>query len=77
MQMWKSLVVIAALLAASAAFAQDAAAVFAALDADHNGSISPMEAQRNQVVAANFTMADTNNDGMLSREEFIAAFGAN
>ena len=73
--MWKRLLMVPALFAASAVFAQDAAAVFAALDTDRNGSISQMEAQRNQTVAANFTAADTNNDGVLSREEFNAAFG--
>jgi hypothetical protein len=64
-----------ALLVASAALAQDTAAVFAALDTDRNGSISQMEAQRNAAVAENFAAADTNNDGALSREEFNAAFG--
>ena len=73
--MWKRLVVVPALVASSAVFAQDAAAVFAALDTDRNGSISQMEAQRNQTVAANFAAVDANNDGVLSRDEFNAAFG--
>jgi hypothetical protein len=75
--MWKRLTVVPALVVASAVCAQDAAAVFAALDTDRNGSISQMEAQRNATVAANFAAADTNNNGSLSREEFIAAFGQN
>jgi Ca2+-binding EF-hand superfamily protein len=75
--MWKWLALAAALVMSSAAFAQDAAAVFAALDTDRNGSISQMEAQRNPTVADNFAAADTNNNGSLSREEFIAAFGQN
>jgi hypothetical protein len=74
--MWKWLAFVLA-FANGAASAQDAAAVFAALDTDRNGSISQMEAQRNQIVAANFTAADTNNDGALSQGEFVAAFGSN
>ena len=75
--MLKRLVVLLGLVTGSSAFAQDAAAVFAALDADRNGSISQMEAQRNPTVAANFAAADANNDGALSVAEFTAAFGQN
>jgi Ca2+-binding EF-hand superfamily protein len=75
--MRKCLALVAVLAMGSAAYAQDAAAVFAALDADRNGSISQMEAQRNPTVAANFTAADTDNNGSLSRDEFMAAFGQN
>jgi len=73
--MFKHLMFIPALFVASAALAQDTAAVFAALDADRNGTISQMEAQKNAAVSANFAAADTNNDGALSRAEFDAAFG--
>jgi hypothetical protein len=76
--MWKCLaVMVAAIVMSQTAFAQDAAVVFAALDTDRNGTLSPMEAQRNSTVSANFAAADANNDGALSREEFIAAFGQN
>ena len=76
--MWKCLaIIVVAIMTSPTAFAQDAAAVFAALDADQNGSISSMEAQRKSTVSANFAAADANNDGALSREEFIAAFGQN
>ena len=75
--MWKRLTFLPALMVASTVCAQDAAAVFAALDSDRNGSISQMEAQRNSTVASNFAAADTNNNGSLEREEFIAAFGQN
>lgn len=73
--MWKRMMFIPALLISASAMAQDTAAVFAALDADKNGSISQMEAQKNQIVSADFTAADTNADGSLSRAEFDAAFG--
>ena len=73
--MRKCLALVAGLTMGSAAYAQDAAAVFAALDTDRNGNISQMEAQRNSTVAANFVAADTDNNGSLSRDEFIAAFG--
>ena len=66
------------LLAAPAlapAFAQDTGAVFAALDANHDGKISRAEAQRNPAVTAVFSQADKNKDGYLSRAEFDAAFG--
>lgn len=64
-----------ALIVATPALAQDAAIVFAALDADHNGQVSQMEAQRNAMVTQNFAQADTNHDGRLSKAEFDAAFG--
>ena len=73
--MWKCLMFVPALLVASAAMAQDTATVFAALDADRNGSVSQAEAQKNAAVSANFAAADTNSDGSLSRAEFDAAFG--
>ena len=63
------------LFLASPALAQDAAAVFAALDANHDGKVSQQEAAKNPMVAANFAAADKNHDGFLSKDEFIAAFG--
>ena len=63
------------LLFAAPALAQDTAAVFAALDTNHDGKISQQEAQKNPMVAANFATADKNHDGFLSRAEFDAAFG--
>jgi Ca2+-binding EF-hand superfamily protein len=64
-----------ALLFATPAMAQDAALVFTALDTNKDGKISPAEAQRNAMVSDNFASADSNHDGALSREEFVAAFG--
>ena len=72
--MLKRLTILAALVAAAPALAQDTDAVFAALDADKNGSITMAEAQRNPAVAASFTAADMNADGTLSKAEFDAAF---
>jgi Ca2+-binding EF-hand superfamily protein len=57
------------------AMAQDAALVFAALDANKDGKISKAEAQKNPAVAQMFDQADKNKDGFLSKEEFEAAFG--
>jgi len=70
-----STAVLALSLLSGAALAQDTAAVFLALDSDQNGSISQTEAQRNTSVVANFTTADSNGDGALSRDEFDLAFG--
>ena len=63
------------LVLAGPALAQDAAAVFAALDTNHDGKVSQQEAQKNPMVAQNFAAADKNHDGYLSKEEFTAAFG--
>ena len=65
----------AALFLATPAMAQDAAAVFAALDANHDGKISQAEAQKNAAVLQMFAQADKDHDGFLSKEEFQAAFG--
>lgn len=65
----------AVLMLATPALAQDAALVFTALDANKDGKISQPEAQRNAMVTQNFAMADTNHDGSLSKDEFMAAFG--
>lgn len=63
------------LVLATPALAQDAALVFTALDANHDGKISKAEAQKNAAVAQMFDQADKNKDGFLSKEEFMAAFG--
>ncbi len=73
--MLKYLILASSVVMATAAFAQDTGAVFAALDTDKNGSISKTEAERNAFVTENFAAADSNSDGVLSREEFDAAFG--
>ncbi len=80
--MWKILVVslIAMLpfaMMSVDAYAQDAALVFNALDADGDGNVSQDEASLNEFVSQGFAAADTNGDGSLTRAEFIAAFGAN
>jgi hypothetical protein len=51
-----------------------AGSIFDTLDADHDTSISPPEAQAHPTVAQHFATADANGDGKLSREEFGAAF---
>ena len=71
----KYLALSVALIAATPVLAQDTAAVFAALDVNHDGQVSQMEAQKNVLVTQNFAQADTNHDGMLSKAEFDAAFG--
>ena len=63
------------LLLATPALAQDTAAVFAALDANHDGKISKAEAQKNPAVSQMFDQADKDHDGFLSKAEFDAAFG--
>ena len=64
-----------AFMLATPAAAQDAGLVFTALDANKDGKISQAEAQRNALVGQNFTAADKDHDGFLSKDEFMAAFG--
>lgn len=64
-----------AFLLATPALAQDAALVFTALDTNKDGKISPAEAQRNVMVSDNFSAADKDHNGSLSKDEFAAAFG--
>jgi Ca2+-binding EF-hand superfamily protein len=66
--------VVAASVAAPA-LAQDAALVFAALDANKDGKVTQAEAQKNAAVVQMFGQADKNKDGSLSKDEFQAAFG--
>ena len=65
----------ALLLLATPAMAQDTAAVFAALDTNHDEKISQSEAQKNAAVLQMFAQADKDHDGFLSKAEFDAAFG--
>ena len=57
-----------------AAAPQQSGSVFDALDANQDGNIAQQEAEAHPTVAENFTQADANGDGALSREEFAAAF---
>jgi len=63
------------LVLATPALAQDAALVFAALDANKDGKVTQAEAQKNAAVMQMFAQADKNKDGSLSKDEFQAAFG--
>jgi hypothetical protein len=49
-------------------------ALFARLDIDADGKLSKEEVTRMPSVATRWEMLDKNNDGALSREEFIAGF---
>lgn len=73
--MKKSLIAAFTLSLMSPALAQDAALVFAALDANRDNRISQDEAQKNPAVNRLFAEADKNHDRFLSKEEFLAAFG--
>jgi Ca2+-binding EF-hand superfamily protein len=73
--MKKIMIVGVALFLATPVWAQDAGAVFAALDANHDGKVTQAEAQKNPAVMQAFAQADKNRDGSLSKAEFDAAFG--
>lgn len=60
--------------AQSAAPAVDVGAIFDKLNTSHNGKLSRDEAQAQPTVAANFDAADANKDGVLTKDEFMAAF---
>jgi Ca2+-binding EF-hand superfamily protein len=67
----------AALLSASALAqepGQAARTPFDMLDADRSGSINVQEARAHPTVSENFTEADRDADGALTRNEFNAAF---
>jgi len=66
------LMMLAFLLSAAPAGAQDAAKSFAALDKDKDGMISVTEASADKQIAAKFAVADKDQDGFLSRAEFDA-----
>lgn len=54
--------------------AADLGAIFDQLNVSHSGKLTREEAQAHPTVAANFDKADTNKDGMLTKDEFLAAF---
>jgi Ca2+-binding EF-hand superfamily protein len=65
-------------LASTAALAaKDPAAradqILARLDADHDGRISPAEAQPRPRMAKHFARVDANHDGYITRDELAAA----
>jgi len=49
-------------------------AIFDKLDVNHDGKISPDEAQAHPTVASHFESADANHDGVITKEEFMTAF---
>jgi hypothetical protein len=48
--------------------------IFEKLNVSHTGKLTKAEAQAHPVIAANFDAADTNHDGVLTKDEFLAAF---
>ena len=52
----------------------DLGAVFDKLNTSHTGKLTRDEAQAHPTVAANFDAADANKDGVVSKDEFMAAF---
>src|ERR1700740_1501886 len=52
----------------------DVGAIFDKLDVNHDGKLTPDEAQAHPTVAAHFKDADANGDGIVTKEEFTAAF---
>jgi hypothetical protein len=50
------------------------AAIFDKLNSSHTGKLTREEAEAQPTVAGNFDAADTNKDGVLSKDEFLAAF---
>jgi hypothetical protein len=49
-------------------------AIFDQLNTSHTGKMTRQEAQAHPTVAAGFDSADTNKDGVLTKDEFLAAF---
>lgn len=62
------------LVAAVASAQSEGNPSFVALDVDEDNRISREEAQADAQVAARFEEADTDQDGYLSLEEFIAVW---
>jgi hypothetical protein len=60
--------------AASTARAEQLGAIFDKLNTSHTGKMTRAEAQAHPTVAANFDAADANHDGVLTKDEFVAAF---
>jgi hypothetical protein len=54
--------------------ANDIGAIFDQLNASHTGKLTREEAQAHPTVAANFDKADANKDGVVTKDEFLAAF---
>jgi hypothetical protein len=52
------------------------AAIFDKLNTSHTGKLTREEAKAQPTVAGNFEAADTNKDGVLSKDEFLAAFSS-
>ncbi len=59
---------------ASSAQSANVEEIFNKLNVSHTGKMTKAEAQAHPVVAANFDAADTNHDGVLTKDEFMAAF---
>jgi hypothetical protein len=71
--------VVAVTLLSAAVFAQQSTGNlsdgrFAVLDADQSDGISAEEAEASPAVMQSFSRVDANRDGILTREEFHAAF---
>jgi hypothetical protein len=49
-------------------------AIFDKLNVSHTGKLTRAEAQAHPTVAANFDAADANHDGVVTKDEFLAAF---
>jgi Ca2+-binding EF-hand superfamily protein len=58
----------------SQAQTNDLETIFDKLNKSHTGKMTKSEAQAHPTVAANFDAADANHDGVLTKEEFMAAF---
>jgi len=58
----------------STAQAADLSMIFDKLNVSHTGKMTKAEAQAHPTVAANFDAADTNHDGVVTKDEFLAAF---
>jgi hypothetical protein len=54
--------------------ANDIGAIFDQLNTSHTGKLTREEAQAHPTVAANFDKADANKDGVVTKDEFLAAF---
>lgn len=52
----------------------DVGAIFDKLDVNHDGKLTPEEAQAHPTVASHFASADANGDGVVTKEEFLTAF---
>jgi EF hand len=52
----------------------DVGAIFDQMNPSHSGRLTREEAQAYPTLAANFDRVDTNKDGVVTRDEFIAAF---